>query len=114
MPLQQFVDEHTDLTIAERNAIDPPPSVDAAQEAAIEIAQSAVDDGCDPAMVEEQLAAAISYGERTSGTIRGNQIDAATEIDVQWSTTRTQTSMKIELSTRGRSVSASRVERPVR
>ncbi|MEO6651074.1 MAG: right-handed parallel beta-helix repeat-containing protein [Ilumatobacteraceae bacterium] len=73
------MDRYQNFTIEDWNAIDPPPSVDEAQTAAIQIAQAAVDNGCDPVGVEEQLTAAIAQiagdgevGRAIAASLRGD------------------------------------------
>jgi hypothetical protein len=59
-PLQEFVDQYDVLTVAEWNAIDPPPDIAPAQDEVAVNGRAAIERGCDPAIVEAGIEAAIA------------------------------------------------------
>lgn len=58
--LQGFVDDYDTLSIAEWNALDPPPDLVDIRDQVVALAQSAVDLGCDPSTMEAMLIASVS------------------------------------------------------
>ena len=78
-PLQEFIDEYQDLTPEEWNALDPPPDAQQAQDQLLEIAQAAVDRGCDATAMEQLLADRIAaldgqgeVGRAIAAALRGD------------------------------------------
>ena len=59
-PLQAFIDEYSDLTVEEWNALDPPPDLDETQQEVVAIAQAAVDKGCSAESMETMLAEGVN------------------------------------------------------
>ncbi len=82
VPLQAFIEEYEELTIEEWNALDPSPDSANAQDQVTEVAQAAVNAGCDPVAMEEMLVAEIGklegdgeVGAALAAAFRGEEPD---------------------------------------
>ena len=74
-PLQDFIDEHQDLTVEEWNAIDPPPDVEGLQDGIVEELQAAANEGCEPAVLEKTLQIALERGRRGDAPHRSTGVE---------------------------------------
>jgi parallel beta-helix repeat protein len=77
--LQGFVDEYGTLSIDEWNALDPPPDLGNIRDQVVQLAQAAVDLGCDPVTMEAALLESIDdlsgegpVGEALAAAFRGD------------------------------------------
>ena len=84
-PAQAFIEEHEQLSIAEWNALQPPPDVAGLQEQIEQRTRAAVDRGCLPLLIQHEVVSAVNglhgegpVGEAVAAALKGEETPETT------------------------------------